>query len=65
MYIKSMLCSVLYKELVHSFGTSVMNGSAARGTPVIREAPVSAGIVAVTSVAIPLEGWALGCFNVF
>ena len=61
MYIKSMLCSVLYKELVHSFGTSVMNGSAARGTPVIREAPVSA----VTSVAIPLEGWALGCFIVF
>ena len=42
-----------------------MNGSAARGTPVIREAPVSAGIVAVTSVAIPLEGWALGCFIVF
>ena len=32
---------------------------------VIREAPVSVGIVAAASVAIPHEGWALGYFIVF
>ena len=43
----------------------VMNGSTAGGTHVIREAPGSVGIVAVASMAIPHEGWALGYFIVF
>lgn len=43
----------------------VTNGSTAGGTHVIREAPVSVGIVAAASVAIPHEGWALGYFIVF
>ena len=42
-----------------------MNSSTAGGTHVIREAPGSVGIVAVASMAIPHEGWALGYFIVF